>query len=220
MLFFIFITNLSVMKTKTLWLITVFAMWALVLAGCNKTEETISQEEPLNDAAQFCIDNWGKHEIVTSETAVYGECTLPDGTVCDEWDYYEGNCPEQETSLPADAKTSLTLEELESIEETNFPKSYTYSSFNIVENLAGDEWEYTYPEDISHTLLIPEHATMASREVISSWIEDGMIYTMTKVTLQDGTVLNVLYIVDPETLNFVAASVENGDISTNYQFAY
>jgi hypothetical protein len=43
---------------------------------------------------------------------------------------------------------------------------------------------------------------------------------MTKVTLQDGTVLNVLYIVDPETLNFVAASVENGDISTNYQFAY
>lgn len=208
------------MKTKTLWLITVFAMWALVLAGCNKTEETISQEEPLNDAAQFCIDNWGKHEIVTSETAVYGECTLPDWTVCEEWDYYEWRCPEQEPSLSADAKTSLTLEELEGIEEANFPKSYTYSTFNIAENQSEDEWEYTYPDDISHTLLIPEHATMASREVISSWIEDGMIYTMTKVTLQDGTVLNVLYIVDPETLNFVAASVENGDISTNYQFAY
>ncbi|MBR6907944.1 DUF333 domain-containing protein [bacterium] len=43
----------------------------------------------MNEAAQYCIDNSGTHEIVTSETAVYGECTLPDGTVCEEWDYFE-----------------------------------------------------------------------------------------------------------------------------------
>jgi hypothetical protein len=43
---------------------------------------------------------------------------------------------------------------------------------------------------------------------------------MSKVTLQDGTVLNVLYINDPVTLNFVAASAENGNVSTNYQFSY
>jgi hypothetical protein len=61
---------------------------------------------------------------------------------------------------------------------------------------------------------------MASREVISSSIEDGMIYTDTKVTLQDDTIINVLYINDPATLNFVAASTENGDVSTNYQFIY
>ena len=59
----------------------------LVLAGCKKNE-------PLNDAAQFCIDNGGTHQIVTSETAVFGECTLPDGTVCEEWDYFEWKCPE------------------------------------------------------------------------------------------------------------------------------
>jgi hypothetical protein len=50
---------------------------------------------------------------------------------------------------------------------------------------------------------------MASREVVSSGIEDGMIYTLTKVTLQDDTVIDVLYIVNPVTLEFVAASVEN-----------
>jgi hypothetical protein len=61
---------------------------------------------------------------------------------------------------------------------------------------------------------------MASREVLSSGIEDGMIYTLTKVTLQDDTTIDVLYIVDPVTLDFVAASVENGNISTNYQFVY
>jgi hypothetical protein len=88
------------------------------------------------------------------------------------------------------------------------------------ENLIGDEGDVVYPEDFSHTLLIPDHATMASREVLSSGIEDGMIYTLTKVTLQDGTEIEVLYINDPVTLNFVAASVENGNITTNYQFSY
>jgi hypothetical protein len=61
---------------------------------------------------------------------------------------------------------------------------------------------------------------MASREITSSGIQDGMIYTDTTVTLQDGTIIKVLYIVDPVTLNFVAANVENGNISTNYQFVY
>jgi hypothetical protein len=61
---------------------------------------------------------------------------------------------------------------------------------------------------------------MASREVVSSGIEDGMIYTLTKVVLQDGTELQVLYIVNPETLDFVAVSVENGNETINYQFAY
>ena len=126
----------------------------------------------------------------------------------------------EETTLPTDAKTSLTLQDLENIEETNFPKSYSYSRFNMEDNLMEDEWEYTYPEGTSHTLLIPDHATMASREIVTSWIEDGMIYTMSKVTLQDGTSLNVLYINDPVTLNFVAASAENGNVSTNYQFSY
>jgi hypothetical protein len=61
---------------------------------------------------------------------------------------------------------------------------------------------------------------MASREVLSSGIEDGMIYTLTNVTLQDDTVISVLYIVDPVTLNFVAANVENGNETRNYQFTY
>ena len=132
--------------------------------------------------------------------------------------------PEEDESvdveLPEWAKTSLTNEELDEIAETNFPKGYSYSTFNMAENLVGDNGDVIYPEDLSHSLLIPEHATMASREVISSGIEDGMIYTLTKITLQDDTVLDVLYINDPVTLNFVAASVENENISTNYQFTY
>jgi hypothetical protein len=36
-----------------------------------------------------------------------------------------------------------------------------------------------------------------------------MIYTLTNVTLQDGTVIEVLYINNPETLDYVAAGVKN-----------
>ncbi|MBO7095122.1 hypothetical protein J6V86_02945 [bacterium] len=69
-------------------------------------------------------------------------------------------------------------------------------------------------------MLIPEHATMASRNVVSSAIEDEMIYTDTEVKLQDGTEIKVLYIVEPETMQVIAASVQNGNVSRNYQFAY
>ena len=61
---------------------------------------------------------------------------------------------------------------------------------------------------------------MASRKVVSSGIEDGMIYTLTDVTLQDDTQLQILYIVNPVTLQYVAAAVENGNVLTNYQFEY
>lgn len=124
-----------------------------------------------------------------------------------------------DTVLPEWAKTSLTNEELEETIDTHFPKWYTYSVYNedTKESLT---WEYTYPEDLDHSLLLPIHATMASREVIASGIEDGMIYTLTKVTLQDDTEVNILYIVNPETLDFVAANVENGNEITNYQFVY
>ena len=121
--------------------------------------------------------------------------------------------------LPEWAKTSLTNEELEDVIDNYFPTSYNFSTYNTETQVMTDG-SYVYPEDISHTLLIPEHATMANREVLSSGIEDGMIYTLTKVTLQDDTEIQVLYIVDPVTLNMVAVNVENGNEITNYQFVY
>lgn len=121
--------------------------------------------------------------------------------------------------LPEWAKTSLSNKELEEVINTHFPKWYAYSLYNT-ETEESSEWEYTYPEDLDHSLLLPIHATMASREILSSTIEDGMIYTNTKVTLQDNTEVNILYIVNPETLDFVAANVENGNEITNYQFVY
>ena len=204
------------MKTRTLWLVAMLSVVALTLAGCNKSETPVEENnaEIANPASVYCEDNGGTLNLED------GTCTLTDGTVCDEWDFYNGACPVvEEETLPEWAKTSLTIEDLDAIDADNFPTGYSFSTFDTDTNVTSD-WTYTYPEDIDHSLLIPEHATMASRKVVSSGIEDGMIYTLTDVTLQDDTQLQILYIVNPVTLQYVAAAVENGNVLTNYQFEY
>lgn len=208
------------MKKTTLALVGLLAVWAMILTGCNKNEEVV------NEAKEFCLNNWWTHEIQTSETAVYGVCILPDGTECDEWEYLDWTCPNNNKTIEEETNEEetisdekLTIEDLDKIDEENFPKWYTYSEYNSADE-SKDEWSYTYPEDISHTLLLPIHATMASREIISSGIEDGMIYTLTKATLQDETEVQILYIVNPKTKDYVAATVENWTTTTNYQFIY
>ena len=215
------------MKKTTLWIVALLAV--ATLAGCNKApvENPNENAEIANPASVYCEENGGT--LVLEEGAWL--CMFEDGSYCEEWSYQRWECQPGEiiyntvedenidVELPEWAKTSLTNEELEEVIDTHFPKWYTYSVYNT-ETEESNEWEYNYPEDLSHTLLLPIHATMASREVTSSWIEDGMIYTLTKVVLQDDTEVSVLYIVNPETLDFVAANVENGNETTNYQFVY
>ena len=210
------------MKKTTLWIVALLAV--ATLAGCNKTpvENPDENAEIANPASVYCEENGGT--LTLEEWAWL--CMFEDGSYCEEWAYKNGECQPGdiiynavEDTLPENAKTSLTDEELEEVIDTHFPKGYTYSVYNT-ETEESNEWEYTYPEDLSHTLLIPIHATMADREIIASSIEDGMIYTDTKLILQDGTEVSVLYIVNPETLDLVAANVENGHEITNYQFVY
>ena len=203
-------------KSLLLWLLLI---GSITLVWCQKSEwEPEISESQYPVAEQVCVDNGWE---VTVDEAWTPVCLLWGRTInLADMEEYPEEDESVDVELPEWAKTSLINEELDEIAETNFPKGYSYSTFNMAENLVGDNGDVIYPEDLSHSLLIPEHATMASREVISSGIEDGMIYTLTKITLQDDTVLDVLYINDPVTLNFVAASVENENISTNYQFTY
>ena len=46
-----------------------------------------------NPASVNCIDKGGKLKIVDGQNGQYGICTLPDGTECEEWAYFRGECP-------------------------------------------------------------------------------------------------------------------------------
>ncbi len=46
-----------------------------------------------NPASTFCIDKGTKLQIRTNaDTSQYGVCIFPDGTECEEWAYFRGQC--------------------------------------------------------------------------------------------------------------------------------
>jgi hypothetical protein len=61
-------------------------------------------EEPLtgvkghipNPASEKCIENGGSLEIHEGPKGEWGLCTFKDGSICEEWDYYNGECKKGE----------------------------------------------------------------------------------------------------------------------------
>jgi hypothetical protein len=49
---------------------------------------------------------------------------------------------------------------------------------------------------------------MSNRRVISSNLEDGFIYTVSEVTLKDGSNAIISYVNDPDSLKYLATIVE------------
>jgi putative hemolysin len=65
-----------------------------LLAGCVKNELP-------NPASKYCIEQGGTLDIITAEDGSQsGACTLPGGTVCDEWAYYRHECPDCSGGCP------------------------------------------------------------------------------------------------------------------------
>ena len=117
-------------------------------------------------------------------------------------------------------KESLTIDDLNYVDEVLFPVSYNYNVYKWEDENTSDSWSYTYPENVDHSLLLPIHEDIENREVTSSSIEDGMIYTMVDATLKDGSHTSILYINDPITLQYVAASVNSDTETILYSFIY
>jgi putative hemolysin len=63
----------------------------ILMTGCiKKTNNNTSLPNP---ASQFCEDNGGKLEIRTAaDGSQSGVCVFPDGSECDEWDYFHSEC--------------------------------------------------------------------------------------------------------------------------------
>jgi len=192
---------------KSLFL-SLLLIGGIALAWCQKTEwEPEVSESKYPVAEQVCVDN-GWEVTVDEEGADI--CLLGGRAIY---------LADMEENTEEWAATSLDLGELINIMENNFPKAYTFTKYNMATNESEGKGTHVYTLD-ELGFLTPEYSNIVDREVTSSGIEDGMIYTMVKATLDDGKQIDVLYIVDPVTYNFVAANIEDGDITTNYQFTY
>ncbi len=70
-------------------------VFAIVLGGCDSivatTEPALSGMS--NPASIYCIENGHKVELRSDESgAQFGVCVFSDGTECEEWAYFQGEC--------------------------------------------------------------------------------------------------------------------------------
>ena len=57
------------------------------------TASTSMEGTDANPASVYCTEQGGTLTLVSTEEGVIGECELADGTVCEEWAYFRGECP-------------------------------------------------------------------------------------------------------------------------------
>ncbi len=115
-------------------------------------------------------------------------------------------------------KTPMTLEDLDRINKNNFPVSYTYSVYDGEKVI--ETWEYVYPKNVDRNVLLPIEETMVNRKVISSVMSHDRINTMVDITLENGKSYPILYIIDPDTLEYLWASLSMSNTTTLYTFSY
>ncbi len=75
---------------------TIICLIVLILVSACTAEEKIVEEKQSglpNPASQFCVEKGYELEIRTKpDGSQTGYCIFPDGSECEEWAYYRGEC--------------------------------------------------------------------------------------------------------------------------------
>jgi putative hemolysin len=88
-------------------------MGITLLAACSPAQSTSTPVPNMpNPAAVYCEQHGGKSEIVTAaDGSQSGLCIFPDGSACDEWAYFRGECgPAGKVSPMPAATVKATLD--------------------------------------------------------------------------------------------------------------
>lgn len=72
----------------------------------------VPQANMPNPASAYCVEQGYTSEIRTGEDgSQYGVCIFPDGSECDEWAYFRGECgPTSQTSSPTEIPTAMPID--------------------------------------------------------------------------------------------------------------
>jgi putative hemolysin len=86
---------------------------ALLMYGCASAQPAPNQASLPNPASVFCEEQGGKTEIRTdAEGGQYGVCIFEDGSKCEEWTFYRGECkPGQPEPAPSPASVPAYVNE-------------------------------------------------------------------------------------------------------------
>ena len=113
---------------------------------------------------------------------------------------------------------SFTFDDLEVLKKELFPVSFEYTVYQKEDWSISDNGEYTYlPWD---EYILPIEKNIVSKEIASSEVKNGMIYTMVDARLEGDDMVSILYIHNPETLKYSFATVYAENDTTLYTFNY
>ncbi len=119
----------------------------LVLAACtsNPVTPTSSANMP-NPASVFCEQNGGKLDLRQEATGgVAGICVFSDGSECDEWAFYRGECKSGEKQM--------------TVEPTVSPRETEPAPTATVE-IASDGWKIYRNENLGYSFHYPADTTI------------------------------------------------------------
>ena len=81
--------KLLIIASTTLFLISIAIIAAIIYTVATENTATTQVANP---ASVNCIEKGGKLSIIDKPEGQVGMCTLSDGTICEEWAYFRGEC--------------------------------------------------------------------------------------------------------------------------------
>lgn len=177
----------------------------IFLAACDKWQQQSNLVVEENNNPDVVVD--------------LGEWNEVENVEIDNWSVNSGEIDNVEGDNDNEIKTSLTLADLNEIEILSFPLSYSYERYWREDSEPSDSGTYVYPEG-DHWLLLPIYENIVSKEVVDSESDWWWIYTVVNAVLDDESERSIVYMNDPVTLRYVAATVSDGEWSTLYSFNY
>jgi inhibitor of cysteine peptidase len=79
-------------KMRHILMVTLI-LWVLVIGACAPTPATPEASEDMpNPASKHCADQGYTLEIRSEAGGEVGYCLFPDGTECEEWAFFRGEC--------------------------------------------------------------------------------------------------------------------------------
>ena len=98
------------MKRIFTFIVVLMTLTACIAPQTQGTPESATTDIPQanmpNPASVYCTQQGNKLEIRTAaDGSQYGICVFPDGSACDEWAYYRGECNPATPMSPTPAMT-------------------------------------------------------------------------------------------------------------------
>jgi putative hemolysin len=104
--------------------LTIFVLIGMaLLAACNPQSISPTPQSNLpNPASVYCEENGGQLEMRQDASGgVQGICIFPDGSECDEWAYYRGECSPASESVATPVQTAETDTNVPTVFPTPLP---------------------------------------------------------------------------------------------------